>query len=273
MAYLDIENVVFNYDNGPVLNDLTISIESGEMVGILGPNGSGKTTLIKLISGVLRPKQGKVRFDNTDLAKISRKSAAQQIAVVPQEFDVPFAFTAAEVIMLGRTPFHSLFDTENGKDREIIERVIGTCGIAEIAERRFNELSGGEKQKVILATALAQEPRLLLMDEPTVHLDIAHQVEILEQVRNLNRISGITVIAAMHDLNLAAMYFDRLIFLKQGKILADGTPSEVLTEGNIRETFDTGVRVAEDPATGTPHIFVLPPSLTVEGKNYPETRR
>ena len=260
MPYLNIQNVSFAYNGRPVIQGLTLSVEAGEMVGILGPNGSGKTTLIKLVSGVLRPKQGEVKFDGMNLAAAGRKTIARQIAVVPQDFDIPFAFTVGEVVMLGRTPFHHLFDDENGKDREIVAFVMEQAGISAVAGRHFNELSGGERQKVVLATALAQQPRLLLLDEPTVHLDIAHQVEILEQVKDLNRGNGLTVVAAMHDLNLSAMYFDRLVLIKQGKVIASGTPPEVLTEINIREVFSASTRVETDTATGTPHIFVTPRS-------------
>jgi iron complex transport system ATP-binding protein len=258
MSYLDIENVTFSYDNGPVLKGLNLNVGAGEMVGLLGPNGSGKTTLIKLISGILRPKQGEIRFENASLAQLPRQSVARSIAVVPQEFDIPFAFRVDEVVMMGRTPFHGLFDGENGKDREAVASAIKLARLTGMTEKHWNELSGGEKQKVILATAFAQEPRLLLLDEPTVHLDIANQVEILELVKDLNRQSGLTVIAAIHDLNMAAMYFDRLVLLKEGRILSDGAPRDVLTENNIREAFAAGVRVGADPTTGAPHVYILP---------------
>ncbi len=266
MSYLEIQNISFAYNGRPVIDGLDLRVDTGEMVGILGPNGSGKTTLIKLACGVLRPRQGEVKFDNASLLKCDRKSIAKQIAVVPQDFDIPFAFTVSEVVMLGRTPFHRLFDDENEKDREVVAGIMRETGIAAIAERHFNELSGGERQKVVLATALAQEPRLLLLDEPTVHMDIAHQVEILEQVKDLNRRTGLTVIAAMHDLNLAAMYFGRLVLIKQGKIIADGTPAEVLSEGNIRAVFAANTRIENDAVTGTPHIFVIPQSYPPRDK-------
>lgn len=266
MAYLDIENVAFSYNNGLVLKDITLGVEAGEMVGLIGPNGSGKTTLLKLISGILRPKRGNVKYDNAILTCLSRKSIAQKIAVVPQDFDIPFAYTVRAVVELGRTPFHNFFDGGNGKDKAIVEKALELTGITSLAEKGWNELSGGERQKVVLAAALAQEPRLLLLDEPTVHLDIANQVEILEQVKDLNRRTGLTIVAAMHDLNLAAMYFNRLILLKQGTILADGHPSDVLTENNIRKGFAAGVRVQPDLITGAPHIFILPQSFPSASK-------
>jgi len=258
MISLQISEVYFSYLDGLVLHDISLSIRAGEMVGLLGPNGAGKTTLIKLVSGVLKPKQGEIRLDGSSLSQLSRKSIARSVAVVPQQFHIPFAFTVHEVVMLGRIPFLKAFAEESEADRRLVTGALELVGIGELLERRFDELSGGERQKVILAMALAQQPRLLLLDEPIVHLDITHQVEILELVKSLNVEQGITVIAAMHDLNLAALYFDRLILLKEGRVWADGTPAQVLTEDGIKEVFSASVRVEPHPTTGTPHIVVMP---------------
>jgi len=258
MVGLQIRGVYFSYLDGLVLRNISLSIEAGGMVGLLGPNGSGKTTLIKLASGVLKPKQGEIWLGGSGLSRLSRRSIARTIAVVPQQFHIPFAFTATEVAMLGRIPFLKAFAEESTVDRQVVADALELVGITELKERRFNELSGGEQQKVILAMALAQQPRLLLLDEPTVHLDIAHQIEILELVKRLNAEQGLTVIAAMHDLNLASLYFDRLVLLKEGRVSADGTPSQVLTEQTISEAFSASVRVELHPATGVPHIIVMP---------------
>jgi len=233
-------------------------------VGLLGPNGSGKTTLIKLASGILKPDRGEIRLDGLSLSKLSRKSIARSIAVVPQQFHIPFAFTASEVVMLGRIPFIKAFAGETAADRRGVATAIELVGITQLAQRRFDELSGGERQKVIMAMALAQQPKLLLLDEPTVHLDISHQVESLEMVRSLNVEQGVTVIAAMHDLNLASLYFDRLILLKEGRVSAEGTPAQVLTEDRIREVFSASVRVEPHPVTGVPHIVVMPKGSTTK---------
>jgi len=264
MVSLKIRGVYFSYFNGLVLHDINFSVAAGEMVGLLGPNGSGKTTLIKLASGLLKPEQGEVSLDNTSLSRLNRQSIARRVAVVPQQFHIPFAFTVSEVVMLGRMPFIKALAGETTADRQAVAAAMKLVGISLLAGRRFDELSGGERQKVILAMALAQQPELLLLDEPTAHLDISHQVEILELVRSLNMGQKLTVIAAMHDLNLASLYFDRLILLKEGRSSAEGTPAQVLTESSIREVFSASVRVAPHPATGVPNIIVMPKGSTAE---------
>ena len=253
-----MRKVSFSYFNGFVLRDIDLSISWGEMVGLIGPNGCGKTTLLKLACGVLCPARGEVSLGGVNLKKLSRKQVAQKVAVVPQSFHIPFAFTVSEVVMLGRTPFVSILSGESKRDRDAATSALELAGIAHLSNRYFNELSGGERQKVMLAMALAQEPKLLLLDEPTAHLDISHQIEIMEVVRSLNREQGVTVIAAMHDLNLAALFFDRLVLLKGGAIVVDGTPHEVLQEETLQAVFSASVKVSQHPITSAPHIVVLP---------------
>jgi len=264
MISLQISQVYFSYLDGLVLHDINLSVRTGEMVGLLGPNGSGKTTLIKLASGILKSGRGEIRLDGSSLSQLSRKSIARSLAVVPQQFHIPYAFTVGEVVMLGRIPFLKPFAEESKFDKQFVANALELVGISELKERRFDELSGGERQKVILAMALAQQPRLLLLDEPIVHLDIAHQVEILELVKGFNVEQGLTVIGAMHDLNLAALYFDRLVLLKEGKVWADGTPAQVLTEDIIRDVFTASVKVELHPVTGAPHIVVIPKGSTIK---------
>lgn len=266
MVGLQVRRVDFSYLDGLVLHNISLSVAAGEMVGLLGPNGSGKTTLIKLASGILKPGQGEIKLDGADLGYMSRKSIARSVAVVPQQFHTPFAFTVAEVVMLGRIPFLKAFAEESAADRKLADSALEMVGVTGLRERRFDELSGGERQKVILAMALAQQPKLLLLDEPTLHLDITHQVEILELVRRLNAEQGLTVIASMHDLNLASLYFGRLVLLKEGRISADGTPAQVLTEERVREVFSASVRVEPHPVTGVPHIVVMPGENGGEGR-------
>jgi len=259
MTAVQLEHVSFAYSDGLVLQDANLSIDEGELVGLIGPNGSGKTTLLKLISGVLYPSQGEIHLDGLSLKRLKRKKVAQRVAMVPQQFHMPFAFRVEEVVMLGRTPFLRMLSERGEKEMDIVSQAIEVVGIKPLAQRFFNELSGGERQKVILAMALAQQPRLLLLDEPTAHLDISHQVEILQLVRSLNEEQGTTIIAAMHDLNLASLYFQRLIMLKEGRIFADGTPREVLTPHLIQEVFSASVQVQPHPLlANVPHIVVLP---------------
>ena len=255
---LFMQKVSFSYFNGLVLKDIELSITDGEMVGLIGPNGCGKTTLLKLASGVLSPVRGEISLGGVSLKKLSRKKVAQHVAVVPQYFNIPFAFTVDEVVLLGRTPFVSAISGETRRDHEMSAIALGLAGIAHLKNRYFNDLSGGERQKVILAMALAQEPKLLLLDEPTTHLDISHQVEILELVKRLNREQGVTVVAAMHDLNLASLFFDRLVLLKGGQVISDGAPAQVLTKEIVESVFNTPVLVNTHPVTGDPHIIITP---------------
>src|SRR6266568_2488320 len=224
---VEMQGVTFGYGPQPLFYDVHLQVHEGEMVGLLGPNGSGKTTLLRLLSGVLSPQQGKILLEGRDLRQWGRRGAAQRIAVVPQELHMPFAFTVEQMVSLGRTPFVNFLGAQNKEDHDIIEDALQATGIDALAERIFNQLSGGERQRVMIAMALAQQPKLLLLDEPTSHLDIKYQIETLELVQHLNRQRGVTVVAAMHDLNLAARYFSRLLLFQRG-IIADAGPAEVL---------------------------------------------
>ncbi len=253
---LTIEDLAFGYTGQPLLYGMQASVSSGEMVGLLGPNGSGKTTLLRLISGVLRPQQGRIVLDGRELVAWGRRGIAQRVAVVPQELQVPFAFTVEQMVALGRTPFIGPFGTRSSRDYEITRESMRAAEVDVLAERVFNELSGGERQRVMVAMALAQHPRLLLLDEPTSHLDIKYQIEMLELVRRLNRETGVTVIAAMHDLNLAARYFPRLLLFQRG-VVADGGPAEVLESHLLQRVY--GVSVQVGVMHGAEHLSVLPP--------------
>lgn len=253
-----MKDVSFSYLDGFSLQHISLTIERGRMVALIGPNGSGKTTLIKLAAGVLTPRHGEVLLDGASLKSLSRREIARRIAVVPQHFLMPFAFTVGAVVMLGRTPFIRALAGETERDNSMARRAMELAGVEQFSNRTFNELSGGERQKVILAMALAQEPKLLLLDEPTAHLDINHQVAIMELIKGLNREQGVTVVGAMHDLNLAALYFDRLVLLKEGTIFTEGSPSAVLTEKTIRDVYGASVRIDQHPSAKVPHIIILP---------------
>ena len=254
---LNVAGVTFGYDRQPLLYDVHIQVQARERVGLLGPNGSGKTTLLRLVSGILRPQQGKIFLEGRDLHQWSRRRIAQRIAVVPQELHMPFAFTVEHMVSLGRTPFVNFFGSQTRYDDEIVQDAIQATGIDSLAQRVFNHLSGGERQRVMIAMALAQQPQLLLLDEPTSHLDIKYQIETLELVQRLNQERGVTVVAAMHDLNLAARYFPRLILFQRG-VVADAGPAEVLEPKLLSRVY--GVNVQVGILRGAEHLSVLPPS-------------
>ena len=265
---LAVKNMSFGYYGQPLLYDMSLHIEAGEMLGLLGPNGSGKTTLLRILSGVLEPQQGNVLLNGRSVRAWGRRQVAQRIAVVPQELHMPFAFTVEQMIEMGRTPFvHGLFSTLKQHDRAIVTDAMAAAGIDAFGGRVFNELSGGERQRVMIAMALAQQPSVLLLDEPTAHLDIKYQVETLELVQRLNRERGVTIIAAIHDLNLAARYFSRLLLFQRG-IVADGSPAEVLEPALLSRVY--GVQVQVGILRGAEHLSVLPPSTAVHEEHESE---
>ena len=261
---LALEGVGFGYGaergrspNAPtLLRALSLRVMPGEMVALLGPNGAGKTTVLKLASGVLAPRAGVVRLNGEPLVRMGRAAIARRVAVVPQDFSVQFAYTVRQVVELGRTPHRGFLGLGGRNDEEAVERALEETRTAALADRIFNELSGGERQRVILALALAQQAGLVLLDEPTAHLDIRHQVEALELLVRLNRERGLTVIAALHDLNLAARYFPRLVLFARG-VVADGPPAAVLDAALLSRVYETPVRVGILP--GEAHLSVLPP--------------
>jgi iron complex transport system ATP-binding protein len=253
---LALNGVRFTYGGGaPAVTDLDLRIEGGEMVALLGPNGAGKTTVLKLAAGLLRPGAGRVTVAERDLRTWSRRRLAQTLAYVPQEAVPTFGFPVALMVELGRAPHQRGLGGFSEHDRRVVEQALAETATGELAERSFTDLSGGERRRVLLALALAQEPRLLLLDEPTAHLDLRFQVEILSLVRDLTRARGLTVVAAMHDVNLASLYFDRLLLLRQGALLADGTPLEVLTPALIAAAFEADVVVLPHPANGRPQVL------------------
>lgn len=245
------------YGGREVLHGIDLLFSGGERVALLGPNGSGKTTLLRTLAGTLRPSSGEVALDGTPLVAIDARARARRIAVVPQTFTTPFAFTAREVAALGRTPYVGTFGRPSAADRAAVQRALERTGCVEIAERPLAELSGGERQRAVLAMAIAQEGDVLLLDEPTVHLDPAHQRSTLELVGRLARERGVIVLAVLHDLNLASALADRVVVLDGGRVVADGPPAEVVTGDMVAFVFGPGLVVGT--REGIP--FVLPRSL------------
>ena len=243
---LELDRVSFAYSDRPAIDDLTLAVAEGEMLAIAGPNGSGKSTLLGLVAGTRTPSRGAVRLAGRSLRDYGRRELARTIAVVPQETAVAFPYRVAEMVLIGRAPHLRGLGLEGAHDVAAAERAMERTGILALADRPLAELSGGERQRVIVARALAQEPRLLLLDEPTTFLDLRHAIEILELVADLNRRERLTVVAVLHDLTAAAMYFDRLAFLRDGRVAVAGSPDAVITEASIREVFAADVVVTRD---------------------------
>lgn len=247
--FLDVCEIDCSYDGEKVLREVSLAVKRGDLVGLIGPNGSGKTTLLRAIGRVLRPNTGEVRLAGQDIYLVGQKRVAQQVATVPQEMTIAFDFTVQEVVLMGRTPHLKRFTGEDAADFSIVEQAMRRARVLHLKERSITQLSGGEKQKVIIAQALAQRPELLLLDEPTSHLDIHHQLEILDLVQSLSQ-RGVAVIASFHDLNLAAQYCDYILLLSGGRLRVTGTPEEIFTADRIKEHFGVTVAIARSEATG-----------------------
>ncbi len=234
--------VTAGYGSRDVLNDCTLALEPGAVVSVVGPNGAGKTTLLRVLAGLLRPRSGEVRVGSDGLASLARAEIARRVAVVPQELETLFPFTVREIVALGRTARLDALGRGSGDDVAAVMRALEALELVALAERRVDEISGGERQRAVLAMALAQETPVLLLDEPTVHLDPAHQLATVGLVRRLARERGLAVLAIVHDLNLAALA-DRVIALADGRIVADGAPADVLTTSRVASVFGDGWQV------------------------------
>jgi ABC-type cobalamin/Fe3+-siderophores transport system ATPase subunit len=249
MTMLRIENLFVSYGPRRVLHDVSLEVNSGEVTALIGPNGAGKSTLVRAVSGVIPLLGGTIRTNGDDLAALPPMRRARYLAVVPQAVSLPPAFTAWETVLMGRTPYLNFLGQTSASDEDVVRRALQRVDALELAERRVGELSGGEQQRVLLARALAQSTPILLLDEPTAHLDLQHQVSLMEMVRQLAHRDGLAVLIALHDLNLAARYADRVALLVAGEIKAAGTPRQVLTPGLISAAYHL-------PVTVVPHPFV-----------------
>lgn len=259
-------HVRFGYHGEDVVRDVSLTVARGAMVGLLGPNGAGKSTLLKLASGILRPAAGAVSLDGAELRTLSQQEVARRVAVVPQDFAVQFAYTVRQIVELGRMPYLGSWGVQRAADRRAVIAALEETNTLALADRVFNELSGGERQRVLLALALAQDAGIVLLDEPTAHLDIKHQIEVLELLRHLNAERHLTVVAVLHDLNLAARYFPRLV-LFQREIVADGPPAQVLDGALLSNVYGTAVQVGI--LRGEEHLSVLPPGYAVASDEQP----
>jgi iron complex transport system ATP-binding protein len=256
---LDVAGVHVAYGDRRVLRGVSVRVASGEVVGLVGPNGCGKTTLLRAVTRVVAHQDGEVAVRGRPLATLHRRELAQDIAVVPQTAGLPPQLTALEAVVMGRTPHLGFFEQESAADYDIAFGALERVGAAVLAERPVGELSGGERQVVLLARALAQGSAVLLLDEPTASLDIGHQMELFALVRDLARTEGRAVLAALHDLTLASLYCDRLVLLAGGVVVADGSPAEVLTVDHIRQAYGASATLVHDPKVPAP--IVVPYAL------------
>lgn len=253
---LRLQAVHFRYGRAPLLEGVSLQVGAGEIVGLLGRNGSGKTTALRLVTGTLRPHDGTIEVAGRDRAAWSRRALAQRLALVPQELQVAFDFTVAELVRLGRAPHVGWLRGHTPADIDASQAALRAVALDDLASRRYRHLSGGEKQRVALAIALAQEPRLLLLDEPTHNLDLAQQSLFFATLERLARERALGVLAVIHDVNLAALWCDRLLMLTEGRILAAGSPAQVLTPDNLRRCYGVEARLLPHPENGRPQVFL-----------------
>jgi len=253
---LRAQSASFAYTTTPVLRSVSFGLSRGEMVALAGPNGSGKTTLLRVLSDVLRPEQGSISLDGTDLRRISERDRARLIAVVPQHLEPHLGFPVEAVVEMGRSAYAHLLRPLSSVDRSAVRSAMDATGVSSFASRVFNELSGGEQQRVMLAMALAQQTRYLLLDEPTVHLDLHHQHSLLELLVKLRADRDIGVLAVMHDLNLSSLYFERLAVMNRGEIVADGKPNEILERDDALSIFGAPLLRTRHPQTGATQVVL-----------------
>ncbi len=248
---LSVDSLSYDYEQKKVLDEITMSVGRGEIFGILGPNGCGKTTLLKNLNRNLSPLNGCVMIEDTDISTISKKEIARNIAVVPQTNEIRFAFTVRDIVTMGRIPFqNSAFRGETTEDLKIIDDAMIQTGIMDMADRHISTMSGGERQRVIIARAIAQTPQILLMDEPTLHLDIHMQFEILDLIEKLSKAKNMTVVIVSHDLPMIARYCDRMVLIHNKKIHSVGTADEILTPENMRLVFKVDAELEKDTHNG-----------------------
>jgi iron complex transport system ATP-binding protein len=255
---VDITNLRFLYRETPVFTDLSFAVHAGDFFIIIGPNGSGKTTLLKTIAGILSHKAGQINIMGRSIMDYSRKELSSKIAFVPQTIPDDFPFTVTELVLMGRAPYLGMLGVEGEKDYEIAGQAIEFTGVDHLAHRKITELSGGERQRVFIARAICQDPQIMLLDEPTASLDLAHQVRIMGLMKKLKQERGITVVMVSHDINLAAMYGDRLLLIKNGRIVSLGSPEEVLTVETLEKAYECNLLIDENPTGSYPRITLVP---------------
>jgi iron complex transport system ATP-binding protein len=258
MNAVTVRDLDLSHGKKQVLRQVSFTVEVGEFFVIIGPNGAGKTSLLQVMAGLTEPAAGDVEVLGRPLAAYGRREFSRRVAVVAQHVPVEFPFRVAETVLMGRSPHLRLWEVERDKDRRLAEEAMFFTDVAHLADRRLDQLSGGERQRVFIARAICQQPRLLLLDEPTAALDPAHRVKILDLMERLRREQGVTVIMASHDLNLAAMYGDRLLLLSGGRVASAGSPGEVLTSERLAECYGCLLLVDENPLGKVPRVMPVP---------------
>ncbi|MEG2788510.1 MAG: ABC transporter ATP-binding protein [Romboutsia sp.] len=243
MLKLKVENLNFTIDKKEILKDISFDIPKGSFVGVIGPNGSGKSTILKNIYRLYKPDSGKITLDNKNLSIMKDKDCAKEIAVLAQETNSQFDFTVEQIVKMGRYPYKSVFEDYSKKDFQMVNEMLKRVGLMDYSDRSFSKLSGGEKQRTLIARALVQDTNFLILDEPTNHLDIGYQIQLMDLIKNLN----ITTLSAIHDMNIASMYCDYLIVMKDGKIRSFGTVEEVITSEMLKEIFGVNAYVGVNP--------------------------
>lgn len=254
---LKFSHVAAGYGDREILHDVTLSVEEGDFVGLIGSNGTGKSTLIKCISGLLPLTKGEITICRREQSLLKSRERARLVAVVPQSYHVDYDFTVEDIVMMGRNPYLGFGKREDERDFEIVKNAMEATNTEIFRGRLYNELSGGERQRVILARAIAQQPRVILLDEPTSALDIHHQIEVMELIARLNREEHMTVLAVLHDINMAARFCRRIVMLRDGTVTADGTPEEVVNRKNMEELYAMKLMVRENPLFHKPEIVPI----------------
>lgn len=257
MKPLEIAQLQFGYDQNPTLKNLNLSLKEGKLTVILGPNGSGKTTLVKLMSKMMPPDSGHIYLHLSDIMKMSQKEISKSLAIVPQNTAVEFDFTVEEIVAMGRYPHLKRFEQEGPADWEIINEAMRATDVLDFKHRPINALSGGEIQRVIIARALAQKPKILILDEPIAHLDIQHQIELLKLVKQLAQTQHITIAMILHDLNFAMAFADQVVLMHEGNIAAEGLPEDVLVPDLIKSVYGVDICLIKNPVTGMHHILPI----------------
>jgi iron complex transport system ATP-binding protein len=256
-SLLSVTGVCGGYRKETVIKDISLEINKGDFLGIIGPNGSGKTTLLRLMSRVLAAQKGDIFLEGRDIARMDLKQFCQKAAFVPQDTLINFSFSVREIVLMGRIPHLKRMQWETKRDLGIAQAALAMTDTLHLQEKMIDELSSGERQRIIIAKALAQEPSLLFLDEPTSHLDIGHQIQILDLLKKLNRQKGLTIVMVLHDLNLAGEYCNRIALLNQGMIFKQGSPAEVLTYQNIEAVYRTVVVVKDNPLSSRPYVILV----------------